>query len=149
MANEIMNRRNDLFGGFNDWFNDDHFFDNVGRAFYGLSESNHELKTDIKETDQDYQVSVELPGMDKDDINVKYNQDVLTISGKKDSFDDHGDENGNTIMSERRYGQFVRQYHLPNVQADKIVGKYDQGILKVTLPKVETENEPGHQIKID
>lgn len=148
MANEIMNRRNDLFGGFDDLFND-HFFNNLGRTFYGLSESNQELKTDIKETDKDYQVSIELPGMDKKDINVNYDQDVLTISGKKDSFDDHGDQDGNTIMSERRYGQFVRQYRLRNVEADKISGKYDRGILKITLPKSAPTSNSDHQITID
>ena len=148
MANEMMNRRNDLFGGFDDLFND-HFFSNLGRTFYGLSESNQELKTDIKETDQDYQVNVELPGMNKDDIKVSYDQNVLTISGKKDSFADHGDQEGNTIMSERRYGKFVRQYRLPNIEADKITGKYDQGVLKIVLPKAEPTNNADHQIQID
>ncbi|WP_125606343.1 Hsp20/alpha crystallin family protein [Lapidilactobacillus bayanensis] len=148
MANEVMNRRNDLFGGFDDLFSD-HFFNNLGRTFYGLSESNQELKTDIKETDKDYQVNVELPGMNKDDIKVSYDQDVLTISGQKDSFVDHGDQKGNTLMSERRYGKFVRQYHLPNIEADKISGKYDQGVLKITLPKAAPNNNTEHQIQID
>ncbi|MFD1465900.1 Hsp20/alpha crystallin family protein [Lapidilactobacillus mulanensis] len=148
MANELMDRRNDLFGGLNDWFNDDHFFNNLGRTLYGLSESDHDLKTDIKETDQDYQVSVELPGLDKKDINVSYDQDTLKISGKRDSFDDHADKNGNSLMSERRYGEFVRQYRLPNIKADQITGKYDKGVLQVTLPKAEPQQKSDHNIQI-
>lgn len=148
MANDLMNRRNDLFGGLNDWFNDDHFFNNLGRTLYGLSESTHDLKTDIKETDKDYQLSVELPGLDKKDIEVSYDQDVLRISGKRDSFADQADKDGNTIMSERRYGQFVRQYRLPNVNADQITGKYNKGVLQITLPKTEPENKSDHRIEI-
>ena len=52
-------------------------------------------------------------------------------------------------MSERRYGQFVRQYRLPNIEANKITGKYDQGVLKIVLPKAEPTNNADHQIQID
>ncbi|WP_461218670.1 Hsp20/alpha crystallin family protein [Lapidilactobacillus salsurivasis] len=149
MANDLMNnRRNDLFGGFNDWFNDDRFFNNLGRAFYGMSEPN-DLKTDIKETKHDYQVTVDLPGLDKKDIEVRYDNDILTISGKKDSFTDDADKDGNTLMSERSYGSFSRQYRLPKIKADAISGHYENGVLKITLPKENKEISSDHQIKID
>ena len=148
MAHELMNRRNDLFGGLNDFFDNDHFFNNLGRMYYGLAEHN-DLKTDIKETDHDYKVTVEVPGLDKKDINVRYDNDVLTISGKKDSFSDEADKEGNTLMSERSYGSFTRQYRIPRVDAAGIKGKYEDGILKITLPKEKQETPADHRIEIE
>ena len=148
MANDLMNRHNDLFGGLDDWFDDDHFFNNLGRMFYGLNGRRTDLKTDIKETDHDYTVAGEIPGLDKKDINVTYDQNVLTISGKKDSFNDLADKKGNTIMSERSYVTFTRQYRLPDVKADQIQGKYENGLLTVTLPKAKTETPSDHRIDI-
>ncbi|WP_125767676.1 Hsp20/alpha crystallin family protein [Lapidilactobacillus wuchangensis] len=148
MAHELANRRNDLFGGFNDFFDDDHFFNNLGRMYYGLAEQN-DLKTDIKETDHDYNVTVEVPGLDKKDINVRYDNDILTISGKKDSFTDEADKDGNTLMSERNYGSFTRQYRIPRVNADDIKGKYENGVLKITLPKEKKEVPADHRVEIE
>ncbi len=67
MANELQNRRNDLFGDWNDWFNDG-AFSNLGKAFSSMTPQTGSMKTDVKESDKDYQVKIDLPGFDKKKI---------------------------------------------------------------------------------
>lgn len=143
MTNEVMNR-NDLMRNF---FNNDNWM-NFPAIFEDNFMTDSALKTDIKENDHDYQVTVEVPGLDKKDINVRYDNDVLTISGKKDSFSDEADKDGNTLMSERNYGSFTRQYRLPRVNAAGIKGKYENGVLAITLPKEKKDVPSDHRIDI-
>ncbi len=96
MANELMNGRQnwlDNFGG-DDWFK------NFGQQLLAMSpETDNLLKTDVKETDKDYQLAVDLPGLDKKDIHVEYLDNTLKISPKRDSFADHSDSQGNMVQS--------------------------------------------------
>jgi Molecular chaperone (small heat shock protein) len=124
-------------GGFPSFFND------------GFPTSDTTLKTDIKETDKDYEVHVDMPAFDKKDIDIDYKDNILTIGGRRDSIDDHNDKNGDMIMSERSSGRFMRQYSLPNVDSDKIKATYDKGVLTVELPKLSRPESSKHHIEID
>ena len=96
MANELQ-RNNGLFGDMmQDWF-DNNFFNNVNLPF----NSNY-MKTDIEETAKQYRVKVDMPGFDKKDIHISYNDDLLTVTGHRDTFDDESDKDGNILHSERR-----------------------------------------------
>lgn len=143
MANELSNRLNDLMQRRDDLFN------NFGQSLFNLGFTNEEMKTDISETDKDYKVVVDLPGVDKKDISVDFKNNQLTISAKRDSFSDESDANGNVISSERSYGRFTRSYRLPNVDQDKISAKYEAGVLKVILPKTAEEISNTKRIQID
>ena len=141
MANELQNR-------FNDFMNSDNFFSNFGRSFFNLDGHDTYMKTDVAETPKDYQVNIDLPGVDKQDIQIDFKNNILTVSAKRDSFSDQSDHEGNLIASERSYGRFTRQYQFPNVAREKIAAKYEDGVLKITLPKTDEEIANNHHIDI-
>lgn len=110
------------------------FFEDFSRNFFNDFKSNL-IKTDIHETDNEYLVEAELPGIPKENIQVTYEDGVLTISGQQqiDTVDE--DKKGKLIRSERSSTSLRRQYLLENVKEDEIKASYSDGILKVTLPK--------------
>ncbi|MCE2233365.1 Hsp20 family protein, partial [Streptococcus thermophilus] len=93
------------------------------------------IKTDIHETDNEYVVEAELPGIPKEDIQVNYENGVLTISGQRQIDAATEDKKGKLIRNERSLTSVRRQYLLENVKEDEIKASYSDGILKVTLPK--------------
>ncbi|SPS07318.1 Hsp20/alpha crystallin family protein [Latilactobacillus sakei] len=145
MANELMDRRQDWL----DSLVGDDFFKNFGKQFFAMSpETDNLLKTDVKETDKGYQLTVDLPGLNKQDIHVDYQNNTLKISAKRDSFNDHSDSEGNLIQSERHYGRFSRQYYLPEVDRQGISAKYEDGVLQLVLPKMAEDTQSTSQIEI-
>lgn len=144
MANELTNR-------FSNYFNSDDFFGDLGRSFFNrdLTSPVRHLKTDVMESDKQYEVAIDMPGISRDDITIDFKDDMLSVSGKRDSFSDTSDHDGNMIASERSYGRFTRQYHFLNVDQDHISAKYTDGVLKVTLPKVSAAISKQKHIKID
>lgn len=91
---------------------------------------------DLIENDDNFVVSVELPGLKKEDIKMTMQNNVLTLSGsKKHEFESKEDT---VHRVERSYGSFCRSINLPStVDSSAIKASYDSGVLKVTLPKVE------------
>lgn len=140
MANEIERRKNffDDMMNVRNWMNPSFF-----------SETPDYMKTDIAETDKQYRVKVDMPGFNKKDIHISYNNNVLTITGHRDTFSDESDKQGNILHSERSYGQLSRQYRLPDVDIDKVNAKYNDGVLILTLPKMTIDGDGGNRIEID
>jgi HSP20 family protein len=91
---------------------------------------------DLAETDNAYQVRIDIPGMNAADIDVQVHRNLLTISGQRR---DEKEENGKTFHRvERRSGKFSRSLTLPaNVNENEVAAEYDQGVLTVMLPKCE------------
>lgn len=140
MANEIMNRRNDMFNAMNDWFG-------FPKNFFDDQEISKIMQSDVIESDKDYTVKVDMPGFKKEDINLNYSNGILSISGTRKSFKDSTDKN-NIIHQERSQGHISRSFRLTNVVANKIHAKYDEGVLTVTLPKQPAESSDS-SIQID
>ncbi|MCI1287920.1 MAG: Hsp20/alpha crystallin family protein [[Lactobacillus] timonensis] len=140
MANDIERRKNffDDMMNVRNWMNPS-FFD----------ETPDYMKTDIAETEKEYRVKVDMPGFNKKDIHISYNNNVLTITGHRDTFADESDKEGNVLHSERSYGQLSRQYRLPDVDIDKVNAKYTDGVLILTLPKLTLNGDGGNRIEID
>jgi HSP20 family protein len=91
---------------------------------------------DTYEKDDAIVVKAELPGVDKEDISIDVNNNVLTIKGERKHDDEVKEENYH--RRERFYGHFQRAFTLPdNVDAEKIDAKYNDGVLEVTVPKTE------------
>ena len=89
---------------------------------------------DVRETDKEIVVEAELPGIDEKDISLAIQDGVLTIRGEKRF--EHDEEKENYRMMERRYGSFQRSLRLPeSVDDDKVEASFDNGVLKVSLPK--------------
>ena len=89
---------------------------------------------DIVEKDNAYKVSAELPGIAASDIDVKFSDGMLTISGEKQ--EEKEEKKKDYFLSERRYGSFKRSFRVAEgVDADKIEASFKNGVLTVTLPK--------------
>src|SRR4026208_884975 len=89
---------------------------------------------DVKETDKEIVVEAELPGIDEKDVSLSLQDGVLTIRGEKKH--ERNEEKENYRMMERRYGSFQRSVQLPDtVDEDKIEATFNNGVLRVSLPK--------------
>ncbi len=141
MANDLMQRNGDWLG--------DPFFEQMGRRFFGDMVPRHTLKTDIKEHDDAYEVKIDVPGLKKDDIKMNYRDDILTISVHHDTFDDHTDNEGNTLMSERQYGETSRSFRLPEVDREHITATMAEGVLAISLPKLTAGQTRDDTIEIN
>ena len=89
---------------------------------------------DVKETDGAYKLSVELPGLTRQDVELTLENDVLVISGHKQ--EDHQEARAAYRLSERRFGRFERAFPLPpDVRPEGIAAAFHDGVLTITLPK--------------
>ena len=94
-------------------------------------------ETDVTETENEIRVTMDLPGMRAEDIDVELENNVLTISGERRE-ESHKDE-GRFQLAERRWGEFSRSFVLPReVEGDRINARYSDGVLTVTIPKAES-----------
>ena len=101
---------------------------------------------DIYEDEQSIQLKLEVPGIDEKDLDVKVENNVLTVSGERRFEKEEKEENYRRV--ERQYGSFTRTFTLPTtVDAEKVEANYDKGVLKIALPK-KAEAKPK-QIKVN
>ena len=95
----------------------------------------HMMKTDVRETEDTYEVDMDLPGFKKDEINVDLKNGYLTVSASKGLDKDEKDKNGKYIRQERYVGACSRSFYVGDVEPQDISAKYEDGILKLSMPK--------------
>jgi HSP20 family protein len=101
---------------------------------------------DVRETDDHFEVSVDLPGLEPGDVSVTFEDGVLTISGKREISSERSDETYHRI--ERSYGSFARSLRLPRTaDGEKIEASFDKGVLTVTVPKAEIAKPKTIEVK--
>lgn len=123
---------------FNNLF-DDMFDDSFFRSY------NSYMKTDIKEVDNQYVLDIEMPGFNKKDISVELNDGYLTISGNKSTNNDEKDTKGNIIRQERYSGSYSQSFYVgDSIKKEDIKANYDNGELKIYLPKTTTKEVENH-----
>lgn len=117
---------------------------------YGKNAKNL-MKTDIRETDTDYEVDVDLPGFNKDEISAELNNGYLTISAAKGLDKEEKDNKGTYIRQERYAGSMSRSFYVGGgLTQEDIKAKYENGILKLTIPKKQPEQvEKRNYISIE
>ena len=123
---------------FDDFMNDfpfeKHFF-GERNPLYGKHAKNI-MKTDIKETDNSYELDIDLPGFKKEDINVQLDNGYLTIAASKSLEKEDEHEKSHYIRQERYSGSMSRSFYVGNdVKQEEIHAKYEDGILKLAVPK--------------
>ena len=102
---------------------------------------------DIAETEADYKVTAELPGVAEDDIDVKFSDGMLTITGEK--HEEKEEKKADYFLSERRYGAFKRSFRVANgIDAYKIDAKFANGVLTVTLPKTAEARKKSRTVPV-
>lgn|SRR5690554_43073 len=106
--------------------------------FLGIEIKRNYLRSDLIENDNNYELTVEIPGMEKSDINISYENKYLTITANKKQIKENVD---NYIQKEIQYGSYTRKYFLENIDSDKIKASYNNGILNVLIPKLQVDNK--------
>ena len=113
------------------------FDDLFNTPFFTRSEQNM-MKTDIKEHDGGYELTVDLPGVKKDDIKAELNDGYLTITAENKSSKDEKDEKGKYICRERYSGSYSRSFYVGDaVTEEDIKAKFENGTLTLDIPKKE------------
>jgi len=110
----------------------DDIFDEIGR-----SPRPTEMKCDIYESDGNYNVELDIPGYDKSDIKIECDNNVLTITAEKNTENKEEEENKKYIRRERVYGKITRTFNFSDIDEDGIKAEFNNGILKVIVPKAE------------
>lgn len=99
------------------------------------------------EGEKEYEIAVELPGMDEKNVEVKVTDDLLTIKGEKS--EEKEEKKKDYYVSERQFGSFQRTFRLPeSVEADKIDATFKKGVLKVRLPKSAEAKKKERKIAV-
>lgn len=122
-------------------------------AFRGLDVRRGEYgmlipEVDIYETDDAIFVEMEVPGIKKKDLEIKIEDGILTIKGEKSSEKDN--KSRNYHLYERSYGMFQRAFRLPDsIDTTKVKAKYEDGVLKIELPKKEEVKKETVSVKVE
>ena len=120
----------------------DSFFDEANE----VAKNTFQPKVSISENEQSFSVNAELPGVKKEEIHVDLEENSLTLSGEKKFKNEEKKENYHLIESS--FGAFSRTFYLPdNVNIEKIEAKFEDGILNITIPKMEVK-KLSNKIKI-
>ena len=95
------------------------------------------MKTDVKETDKAYELDIDLPGFDKENVQIELNDGYLTINASTNEEKEDKDENGTFLRKERFVGSCRRSFYVgDDVSKEDIKAKYENGILSLVIPKV-------------
>ena len=143
-----FSRRTNGIATRNDFFNltnvfEDFFNDSFMPTFFT---SIHPIKTDVRETDKEFVIEADMPGVKKEDIRLDLRDGVLTISVEHN--EQVNEEKDNYVRKERRYGSHSRSFHVDNVRQENITAKYNDGVLTVNLPKSEEIKPKSHRIDV-
>ncbi len=130
---DFANDFSDLMRGFGDFF---------APSRFGFDTSVKGISTDVREFDDHYQFDLELPGYKKEDIKATVKEGYLTVSAKHDEETSEKDEDGKYIRRERVYGQCQRSFYVgKEVTGDMLKASFENGVLKIDVPKVEPKKE--------
>ena len=130
-------------------------FDEFNRIFNGINtyDSNKLYNSiwhpafDITEDDKNYHISFDLPGINRKEIDVSISNDVLTVSGFRESSSSHNDNYSR--FNQVSYGKFEKSFYLPdNTDQNKVVAKMDNGVLALTLKKTKEVSDDIKKISI-
>lgn len=137
---------------FDDWMDfpfENEFFGKKN-PLYGKHAKNM-MKTDVRETDNSYEVDIDLPGFKKDEISVELKDGYLTINAAKGLDKDQKDKDGSYIRRERYAGSMTRSFFVGNgITKEEVHAKYENGILMLSLPKKAAKAiENNHYISIE
>lgn len=115
----------------------DRFFDEFLRADSMLNAPS--FRVDVREMEDAYELTAELPGMKQDQIEILAHEGVLTISANMNT--ERKTEQNGYVYAERRSGTFKRSFNLEGIREEAITARYEDGVLTLNLPKVKPEEE--------
>ena len=132
---------------FDDWFGFPAFpeFHDIDRKLYG-KHAHHEMKTDVHEHDDHYEIDIDLPGFQKDELTLNLENGYLTVGAAKGLDKEHKDKKGKVIRQERYAGAMRRTFYVGEALTEEdIHAKYENGVLSLTIPKKDQKELPEHK----
>lgn len=125
-------------------------FDNFEKKFFRNTAVNlPAFRTDIRDQGDKFLLEAELPGFNKEDIQLELKDSILTIRAEHKEDKEDKDDKGNFIRRERRYGAFSRSFDVTGINESAITAAYNNGVLELTLPKQVPAEPETHQIAIE
>ena len=117
-------------------------FDNMEKKLYGRKASRM-MKTDIREKDDNYEVSIDLPGFKKEDITLELDNGYLTVTAAKGLDNDETTKKGKVLRQERWSGTMQRSFYVGDALTEADIGaKLEHGVLSLNIPKKEEKKLP-------
>lgn len=142
--NNSLSRRGDSINQLVDSFFNDSFFNDDFLEPTIMDYGN--FTVDLKENKNEYVLEADLPGVNKEAINLEFNNNYLTISAKRENIIE--DKNDNYVRRERSYGEFKRRFYIDNIDSNRIEAEFKDGVLSVILPKANPDKENKRRIEI-
>lgn len=126
---------------FDDIFDGDFFRPAAGSNRYSNANA-AVMKTDVRENQDSFDIDIDLPGYKKDDVKAELKDGYMTITAEKNDSNEEKDNKGNYIRRERFYGTCSRSFYVgEDVTEEDIKAKFEDGILKINVPKKEKKEE--------
>ena len=142
--NKNLSKGNDGFHSLFDMFNEPFFSEFMTPASVNASN----FKVDVKDNGNSYELIADFPGLKKENINLNYENNYLTISAKTEEGKEEKDDKGNYIRRERHFGSMSRSFYIDNIDETKISAEFKDGVLKIDLPKMVEEAPKSTKIEI-
>ncbi len=128
---------------FDDWFDDfDRQMQHMDRRLYGRN-ANREMKTDVREKEDGYEIDMDLPGFKKDQVELTLENGYLTVTANKGFDKDEKDKQGRMIRQERYAGSMQRSFYVgDNMTEEDVKAHFEDGVLHLNLPKKDARKVP-------
>ena len=128
---------------FDDWFDDfDRQMQHMDRRLYGRN-AKREMKTDVREKEDGYEIDMDLPGFKKDQVELSLENGYLTITANKGFDKDEKDDKGRMIRQERYAGSMQRSFYVgDNMTEEDVKARFEDGVLHLDLPKKDARKVP-------
>ena len=121
-------------------------FRNIDRRLYGKNAA-REMKTDVHEQEDHYEVDIDLPGFKKDEITLTLENGYLTVNAAKGVDKDETDKRGKLIRQERYAGALQRSFYVGDALTEQdIAAKFENGVLSLSVPKQEARKLPEKKV---
>ena len=128
---------------FDDWFDDfDRQMQHMDRRLYGRN-AKREMKTDVREKEDGYEIDMDLPGFKKDQVELTLENGYLTVTANKGFDKDEKDDKGRMIRQERYAGSMQRSFYVgDNMTEEDVKAHFEDGVLHLNLPKKDAKKVP-------
>ena len=128
---------------FDDWFDDfDRQMQHMDRCLYGRN-AKREMKTDVREKEDGYEIDMDLPGFKKDQVELTLENGYLTVTANKGFDKDEKDTKGRMIRQERYAGSMQRSFYVgDNMTEEDVKARFEDGVLHLDLPKKDARKVP-------
>ena len=128
---------------FDDWFDDfDRQMQHMDHRLYGRN-AKREMKTDVREKEDGYEIDMDLPGFKKDQVELSLENGYLTVTANKGFDKDEKDKQGRMIRQERYAGSMQRSFYVgDNMTEEDVKARFEDGVLHLNLPKKDARKIP-------